>query len=121
MVEITVESKIDQDKDKKTSILIIGIFENEYESLHLNGIDASLANAINEIINNKDFKAVLGSNIILYMAANGQIKKVMLIGLGKREKFTKETVRIVAGKAALKAKEMGLSDISIIPFSDNLD
>jgi leucyl aminopeptidase len=121
MVEITVESKIDQDKNKNTSILIIGIFENEYESLHLNGIDASLANVINEIINNKEFNAVLGSNIILYMPGNGQVKKVMLIGLGKREKFTKETARIVAGKAALKAKEMGLTDISVIPFSNQLD
>src|SRR5918911_803806 len=121
MVEITVESKIDQDKNKNTSILIIGIFENEYESLHSNGIDASLANVLNEIINNKEFNAVLGSNIILYMPGNGQVKKVMLIGLGKREKFTKETARIVAGKAALKAKEMGLTDISVIPFSDKLD
>src|SRR5918912_3557405 len=121
MVEITVKSKIDQDENKKTSILIIGIFENEYDSLHLNGIDASLSNTINEIINNKEFKAVLGSNIILYMPGNGQIKKVMLIGLGKREKFTKETARIVAGKAALKAKEMGLADISVIPFSNKLD
>src|SRR5919202_6597385 len=121
MVEITVESKIDQDKNKNTSILIIGIFENEYESLHSNGIDASLANVINEIINNKEFNAVLGSNIILYMPGNGQGKQDMLIGLGEREKFTKETARIVAGKAALKAKEMGLAAISIIPFSDKLD
>jgi leucyl aminopeptidase len=120
MVEITVESKIDQHKNK-TSILIIGIFENECESLHLNGIDASLATTINEIINNKEFKAVLGSNIIFYIPGNGQIKKAMLIGLGKREKFTKETARIVAGKAALKAKEMGLEDISVIPFSNKLD
>src|SRR5919202_2270008 len=119
MVEITVKSKIDQDEN--ISILIIGIFENEYDSLHLNGIDASLANVINEIINNKEFNAVLGSNIILYMQDNGQVKKVMLIGLGKREKFTKETARIVAGKAALKAKEMGLADISVIPFSNKLD
>src|ERR671932_2728697 len=118
MVEITAESKIDQDK---TSILIIGIFENEYNSSHLNGIDASLATTINGIINNKEFNAVLGSNIILYMPGNGQTEKVMLIGLGKREKFTKETARIVAGKAALKAKEMGLTDISVIPFSNQLD
>src|ERR671939_669380 len=120
MVDIRVDSEIDQD-NKKTSILIIGIFENEHGSLHLNRIDASLSTTIDEIINNKEFKGVLGSNIILYMPGNGRTKKVMLIGLGKREKFTKETARIIAGKAALKAKEMGLSDISIIPFSDNLD
>src|SRR5918912_1463667 len=121
MVEITVESKIDQDKNKNTSILIIGIFENEHDTLHLNRIDPSLSTTIDGIVNNKEFKGVLGSNIILYMPGNGRTKKVMLIGLGKREKFTKETARIIAGKAALKAKEMGLADISVIPFSNKLD
>src|ERR687886_1887926 len=120
MVQIKVErSRIDQ--KKKISILVIGIFENEHDFTQLNEVDPSLATTVDEIINNKEFKGVLGSNIILYTMGNGAIKKVMLIGLGKREKFTNETARIIAGKAALKAKEMGLTDISVIPFSNKLD
>src|SRR5919197_1599491 len=120
MVQIKVErSRIDQ--KKKISILVIGIFENEHDFTQLNEVDPSLATTVEEIINNKEFKGVLGSNIILYTMGNGPIKKVMLIGLGKREKFTNETARIIAGKAALKAKEMGLADLSVIPFSNKLD
>src|SRR5919198_1988168 len=120
MVQIKVErSRIDQ--KKKISILVIGIFENEHDFTQLNEVDPSLATTVEEIINNKEFKGVLGSNIILYTMGNGAIKKVMLIGLGKREKFTNETARIIAGKAALKAKEMGLADLSVIPFSNKLD
>ena len=104
-----------------TSILIIGIFENEDDFLQLNEIDASLTTTINEIIKKKEFKGLFGSNIILYSPGNGRIKKVMLIGLGKREKFTKDIARVIAGKAALKAREMELSNISIIPFLNKLD
>jgi leucyl aminopeptidase len=119
MVQIKVQhSKIDQ---KKTSILVIGIFQNEHDFTQLNEVDPSLATRVEEIINNKEFKGVLGSNIILYTMGIGPIKKIMLIGLGKREKFTNETARIIAGKASLKAKEMGLADLSVIPFSNKLD
>jgi leucyl aminopeptidase len=120
MVEIRVEhSKID--KKKKISILVIGIFENGHDFTQLNEIDPSLATTVQEVIDNKEFKGLLGSIMILYTVGDGLIKKVMLIGLGKREKFTNEIARIIAGKAALKAKEMGLADISLIPFFNKLD
>ncbi|MFL6426226.1 MAG: leucyl aminopeptidase [Nitrososphaeraceae archaeon] len=122
MVEIRIEdSKIDKKKKRKTSVLVIGIFENEHDFTQLNEIDPFLSTTVEEIINNKEFKGLLGSNIILYTVGNGPIKKLMLIGLGRREKFTNETARIIAGKAALKAKEMGLADLSLIPFSNKLD
>src|SRR5919199_2893376 len=121
MVEIRIEhSRTDQQYNTR-SILIIGIFENEDDFLQLNEIDAFSATTINEIIKNKEFKGLFGSNIILYSPGNGRIRKVMLVGLGKREKFTKDVARVIAGKAALKAREMELSNISIIPFLNKLD
>src|SRR5919205_2547674 len=47
----------------------------------------------------------------------GPMKKIMIVGLGDREKFTNETARIIAGKAALKAKERGSAEFSILAFS----
>src|SRR5919199_4329477 len=121
MVEIRILHPRTDQQYKTTSILIIGIFENEDDFLPLNEIDASLATTVKEIIKNKEFKGLFGSNIILYSPGNGLIKKVMLVGLGKREKFTKDIARNIAGKAALKAREMGFSKISIIPFLNKLD
>jgi leucyl aminopeptidase len=121
MVEIRIQnSRIDQ-QYKTRSILVIGIFENQDDFLQLNEIDTFSATTINEIIKNKEFKGLFGSNIILYSPGNGRTKKVMLVGLGKREKFTKDIARNIAGKAALKAREMGFSNISIIPFLNKLD
>src|SRR2546427_12665706 len=48
------------------------------------------------------------------------MKKIMLLGLGKKDKFTDESARISAGKAAQKAKELATKEFSILQFS-NLD
>src|SRR5205085_4955700 len=45
---------------------------------------------------------------------------IMLLGLGKRDKFSDEVARTCAGRAALKAKELGLKEFSLLQFS-NLD
>jgi len=48
----------------------------------------------------------------------GPMKKIMLMGLGKKEKFNNEIARIVSAKAAVKAREMEISEFSILPFSN---
>jgi leucyl aminopeptidase len=50
----------------------------------------------------------------------GPMKKIMLLGLGKKDKFNNEIARIVSAKAAVKVREMGISEFSILLFS-NLD
>jgi leucyl aminopeptidase len=108
MVRIRVENtNIDQ---KKTSLLVIGIFENERVFPQSNVLDPSISFTIKEIFDTKEFTGVLGSSVILRTMGKGLMKKIMLVGLGKREKFTNETARITAGKAALKAKEAVLTE-----------
>jgi leucyl aminopeptidase len=115
MVQIRVEkAKINQ---KRTSLLVVGIFENEQGFSELNELDPFIAFTIKEIFDNKEFNGSFGSTITLYTMGKGPMKKIMLIGLGNREKFTNETVRIIAGKAALKAKERASVEFSILPFS----
>ena len=114
MVRIRVENThIDQ---KKTSLLVIGIFENERVFPQSNVLDPSISFTIKEIFDTKEFTGVLGSSVILRTMGKGLMKKIMLVGLGKREKFTNETARITAGKAALKAKEAVLTEFCILPF-----
>src|SRR5215203_3607528 len=97
MVLIKVEkAKIDQ---KQTPLLVIGVFEGEQDFPHSKEIDSS---------------------IIVYTLGKGPMKKIMLLGLGNREKFTDESARICAGKAAQKARDLGIKEFSILSFS-NLD
>lgn len=107
--------KINQEQ---TSLLVIGIFENERDFSQSKQLDPVVFGSIQETLDNKEFRGTFGSSIIIYTPGKGPIKKIMLLGLGKREKFTDEIARICAGKAALKAKELGSKEFSILQFSN---
>ena len=118
MAQIKVEkAKIDQ---KQTSLLVIGVFENEQDFSQSKELDPSVLTYIKEAIDNKDFRGTFGTSILVYTLGKGPMKKILALGLGKREKFTDEMARICAGKAAQKARELGTKEFSILQFS-NLD
>ncbi len=118
MVQVKVEkAKIDQ---KQTSLLVIGVFENEHDFSQSKELDPLVFASIKETLENKEFRGTFGSSILVYTLGRGPMKKIMLLGLGKREKFTDESARICAGKAAQKAKELDAKEFSMLQFS-NLD
>jgi leucyl aminopeptidase len=118
MVQVKVEkAKIDQ---KQTSLLVIGVFEGEQDFSQSKELDPSVFASIKETLENKEFRGTSGSSILVYTHGRGPMKKIMLLGLGKKDKFTDESARICAGKAAQKAKELGVKEFSILQFS-NLD
>jgi leucyl aminopeptidase len=118
VVQVKVEkAKIDQ---KQTPLLVIGIFEGEQDFPHSKELDSAIFSSIRETLENKEFRGTFGSSIVVYTLGKGPMKKIMLLGLGKREKFTDESARICAGKATRKARELEIKEFSILQFS-NLD
>ncbi|MGC2685053.1 MAG: leucyl aminopeptidase [Candidatus Nitrosopolaris sp.] len=116
MVGITVQdAKVDQ---MQTALLVIGIFENEIDFFASKELDSTISSAIIDLIENKEFKRSFGSTLILHMMGRGLIKKIMLIGLGTRDKFTCENARIIAGKSALRAKELNVREFCVLPFTN---
>ena len=115
MVQIKVEkARIDQ---KQTPLLVIGVYENQNDFSYLSGINSALYSTIKEMILNKEFNANLGTSLVLSTLDKAPMKKITLIGLGKKEKFSNEIARIVSAKAAIKVKEMGISEFSFILLS----
>ena len=111
MVQVKVEkARIDQ---KQTSLLVIGVFEGEQDFPHSKDLDSSVSSSIRETLENKEFRGIFGSSIVVYTLGKGPMKKIMLLGLGKREKFTDESARICAGKATRKAQELGIKEFSM--------
>ena len=118
MVQVKNEkAKIDQ---KLTSLLVIGVFENEQDFSQSKELDPAVFASIKETLESKEFRGIIGSSVLVYTLGKGPMKKIMLLGLGKREKFTTESARICAGKAAQKAKDLGTKEFSILQFT-NLD
>jgi leucyl aminopeptidase len=115
MVQIKVEkAKIDQ---KQTTLLVIGVFEGENDFSQSKELDPAVFASIKETLENKEFRGTFGSSVLVYTLGKGPMKKIMLLGLGKREKFVDESARICAGKAAHKAKELGVKEFSMLQFS----
>ena len=118
MVQVKVEkARIDQ---RQTSLLVIGVFEGELDFMQSKELDPVVFASIKETLQNKEFQGTFGSSILVYTLGKGPMKKIMLLGLGKKDKFTDESARISAGKAAQKAKELATKEFSILQFS-NLD
>ena len=118
MVQVKVEkAKIDQ---KQTSLLVIGVFEGDQDFTQSKELDPTVFASIKETLENKEFRGTFGSSILVYTLGKGPMKKIMLLGLGKKEKFTDESARLCSGKAAQEAKKLGTKEFSILQFS-NLD
>jgi len=117
-VQVKVEkARIDQ---KQTSLLVIGVFEGDQDFPHSKDLDPSVSSSIRETLENKEFRGIFGSSIVVYTLGKGSMKKIILLGLGKREKFIDESARICAAKATQKAQELGIKEFSMLQFS-NLD
>jgi leucyl aminopeptidase len=115
MVGITVlNARFDQ---LETALLVVGIFENENDFFASNDLDPTISSAIIGLIENKEFKRSFGSILVLHMMGRGPVKKIMLVGLGARDKFRCENARIIAGKSALKAKDLNIEEFCILPFT----
>jgi leucyl aminopeptidase len=118
MVELVVEKPWFE--GKPTSLLAMGIFEDKDKD-HENFskyLCSKAADALTEILSGKAFVGKFGTSFLLPLVGNRDIKKILLLGLGKKEKFTKETARIMAGKSALKSREINETNFSIFPFGE---
>jgi leucyl aminopeptidase len=118
VIQVKVEeAKVDQ---KQTHLLVIGVFEGDKDFPHSKELDSTVSSSIREMLESKEFRGTLGSSIVFYTLVKGSMKRIMLLGLGKREKFTDESARVCAGRATRKAQELGIKEFSILQFS-NLD
>src|SRR5438477_12228579 len=72
--------------------------------------DAALGGAISRLLEVGDFAGKINQVAVLYPATSGgdlRARRVILVGLGKRDEFTLDRCRQVAATAARKARDLG--------------
>jgi leucyl aminopeptidase len=94
---------------KQTQLLVLGLYEGEPELL-FKRLENNLSSVIKEIVENGEFTGTFGSNYLLPTFGKIRPKRIMLIGLGKKEKYSK-TMQEYAGKISLEVQELGLREI----------
>lgn len=77
-------------------------------------MDAALGGAISDLISQGDFKGKTGEIAVVYPRGAVAAKRVLVVGLGDQDKFNTEVVRRAAGKAAVRARELGAQQIATI-------
>ena len=101
--------------DCKTDVLVVGIFSDAKRLDQLNAqLNKKLGGSIERLIKLGDFKGNDKTSAIVYGNEKIGAKRVLLLGLGEKEKATLDTIRRAVANAAkksveIKAKSVGLA------------
>lgn len=95
--------------------IIVNLFEDVVTPSGATGaVDQALGGAISELIANGDLKGKVGEVGVLYPRGAIPAKRVLVVGLGKRDKFDLEGVRRAAGSAIQRAREANAKRVATI-------
>lgn len=85
--------------------LILGLYEDEPSlTTAAQAIDAAVGGAVSNLLALGDFKPELNETFPLYL--QGDIKRLVLLGLGKRSELTLEKIRQAAGSGVKAARDL---------------
>ena len=97
---------------KKTSLLCAFILENSNQPLGLGSINSKIDSEIKQSI--KETEGKIGKLSIINTLGLSPAKKILLAGLGNKKKISNDSLRFCSGKIAQKARDLGISEFSII-------
>nr|MBA2669865.1 hypothetical protein [Gemmatimonadota bacterium] len=95
----------------ETPLLAVKIFEGEAELVGpVAKVDERMGGRISDVIARGDFRGKEGQTLLLY-PQEGQIpaERILLVGLGKREKLDLERIRRAAATATRQAAKVGVT------------
>ncbi|MCR4405364.1 MAG: leucyl aminopeptidase [Anaerolineae bacterium] len=96
-------------------LIVVNLFEGVTEPGGATGaVDRALGGQIRELISAGDFRGKRNETVVLYPGGAIPAQRVLVVGLGKEEKFDLDGVRQAAGAAAKKARELGVTRFSTI-------
>jgi leucyl aminopeptidase len=77
-------------------------------------VDQALDGAISAVIAAGDFKGKLGETLLLYSQGAMPARRVLVVGLGERDKFTLDSARQAAAAVAQRAGPVGVTRLASI-------
>ncbi len=107
IIDVKLKTRNVDFSDFKTDVLAVGIFSDAKKLDPLNAnLNKKLSGAIERLIKLGDFKGKDKTSAIVYGNEKIGAKRVLLLGLGEKEKATLDTIRRVSAFAAKKSIEM---------------
>jgi leucyl aminopeptidase len=98
---------------EKSDAAIFAVFEDEKPSGALAEIDGRLNGVISSSLKSGEFTGKKDETIFFHDASKTGPSRIILAGLGKRDKFTPDNLMRAAGASASLARKLGLKDIAV--------
>ncbi len=104
------------------ALLVIPLFEGEMGDTApaaLAAADSALEGQLRTAATQEGFKGKVDQTVVLPTLGRGGAERVVLLGLGNREKFKPETLRLAAGRAAKTAQKLKAASLTfVLPSTD---
>ena len=103
--------------ETKASVVAVGVFQDKSLTPMASHINEAADGLFSKAIEMGDVKGKEGESKLFYVDG----KRVQLLGLGKKEEFDQETIRMVAGHVSRSAIKNKIDDVAIECFSNEDD
>ena len=99
----------------KADMIVVNLFEGTERPGGATGaVDAAIGGAVTAAIRGKDFEGKLGETYFLRPARGVSSPRVLVVGLGKQDKFTPDAARQVALPVLKAARKMKLGTVASV-------
>lgn len=100
--------------------LALGFFEDAVELTgDLAQLDQKLSGTLKELIEETEFKGSVGNSAVTRVGAGSSVRKVILVGLGKSDALTVDSLRRVAAAIARMAKQQKSKTLGVSLATNN--
>src|SRR6185295_17382335 len=110
-----VKAEFEKFYDVETDALVITIYEGERAGDGaLKELDERTGGMISEMLGTDEMRGKPGDMVYIYRPGNIRARRLLLVGAGKREEFSLDTVRRMAGSAARFLRSKGARSMAIL-------
>ncbi len=113
IISVDVRTKKAEFTTHRTDMLVLGRFSDGEPDEVVRALDEKLGGAIGRLAQLGDFTGKPRTQAILYGTGKVGAERIMLLGLGERQKATLDTLRKAAATAANRAVEMKIKRLSL--------
>ncbi|MHA2251550.1 MAG: leucyl aminopeptidase [Candidatus Kariarchaeaceae archaeon] len=111
--------KLSANENNIETLDVDAIIIGKYEGLESGGAFSRLKDRFEDILNLGDFEGKKKQKTLLYNMPGINAKRVVLVGLGKKEDADDETVRIASAKGVKKLRKLGAKTVAIEALNED--